>query len=115
MKFGYNTSLNIGHAGNKNCKLDNCPTNSGCKNGWEYWTGEKFTPTTNITIPLNSRSSDIQHAYIVGAANLDVYLNGQRLFVGDDYTEVGAVDSDSGIIQTQIDLVIGDVIFFKGV
>lgn len=68
---------------------------------------------TNITIPLNSRASDIQHAYTVGAATLGVYLNGQRLIVGVDYTEIGTSGDPSATIQTQIDLVVGDTLLFK--
>jgi hypothetical protein len=68
---------------------------------------------TNITIPLNSRNSDIQQQYTVGAGSLGVYLNGVRLDRGGDYTEVGTAGFASSTIQTQFALIVGDVITFK--
>lgn len=68
---------------------------------------------TNITIPLNSRISDIQQSYTVGAGLLAIYLNGVRLNVNADYTEVGLSGSDSVEIQTLVDLEIDDVLTFK--
>lgn len=72
-----------------------------------------ITAATNITIPYNSRNSDIQEVYVVGDATLGVYLNGQRLTVGFDYTEVGSAGSLSDQIQIQIGLIIGDVLIFR--
>jgi hypothetical protein len=68
---------------------------------------------TNITIPLNSRNSDVQQAYVVGAGTLAVYLNGVRLYVGIDYTEVGAPAAISTEIQLAYDLEVTDILVFK--
>jgi hypothetical protein len=68
---------------------------------------------TTFAIPLNARDSDIQQTYIVGSGTLAIYLNGVRLFVGSDYSEVGAIDSSSYQIQTLIILELDDLLVFK--
>lgn len=71
--------------------------------------------STNITIPKNSRKSNVQETYTVGAAKMVVYLNGVRLCVDEDYTEIGAVDSESTTIQMTFQLEIGDILKFAKV
>ncbi len=68
---------------------------------------------TNITIPKNSRlPGSPQQYYTVGYAKLEVFLNGQKLILGDDYTEVGASTTASDQIQTLQALVVGDTLEF---
>ena len=69
--------------------------------------------STTFSVPLNSRNSDVQQTYVVGSGTLAVYLNGVRLFVGFDYTEVGAPASDSYQITTLIILELDDILVFK--
>lgn len=67
----------------------------------------------NVTIPLNSRNSDVQQAYVVGAGTLTVFLNGVRLYLGADYNEVGTAGDSATEIETLIDLEIDDVLVFR--
>jgi hypothetical protein len=67
---------------------------------------------TNITLPNNSRASSVAQYYVVNSAKLQVFLNGQELIVGDDYTEVGAPGTLSNQIQMQYALVVGDILEF---
>lgn len=69
--------------------------------------------STTFAIPLNARNSDVQQTYVVGSGTLAIYLNGVRLFVGSDYTEVGAPASDSYQITTLVQLEIDDILIFK--
>ena len=71
------------------------------------------SPSTNITIPVNTRNSNIQQTYIVGAGTLEVYLNGQKLFLGDDYNEVGTVGTASTQISNIEQFEDTDVISFE--
>lgn len=68
---------------------------------------------TVITIPLDSRDSDVQEEYIVGAGLLTVYLNGQLLELGVDWLEVGSPGDLSSDIQIMQDLVIEDRLIFR--
>jgi hypothetical protein len=49
----------------------------------------------------------------VGNGELEVYLNGVKLSLGDDWAEVGASGSESNEIQILIDLVVGDVVQYR--
>lgn len=71
------------------------------------------TAGNNVTIPLNSRNSNVQESYVVGDAELEVYLNGVKLCSIDDYTEVGADGSDSILLTFAEDLVVGDRLKFR--
>lgn len=66
--------------------------------------------TTNIFLPNNSRMGSTVQYYQVNSAKLEVFLNGQELILGDDYTEVGTAGALSNEIQTQIELVVGDIL-----
>ncbi len=69
-------------------------------------------PATSIALPLDSRNGNVQIYYGVGDGKLEVFLNGQKLFVGIDYTEVGAAGSASFHIQNIFTLVVGDELEF---
>lgn len=60
---------------------------------------------TAITIPLNSRNGNIQETYTVGGADLALFLNGQRLVVGSDYTEISQTE-----FELLFQLEVGDVL-----
>lgn len=58
---------------------------------------------TNIKLPTNSRNGDIQESYEVGEADLVLFLNGARLKVDDDYTEVSSTE-----FSMTFELTVGD-------
>jgi hypothetical protein len=66
-----------------------------------------------LTLPLDSRNLNNARSYRNGSGDLELYLNGQKLELSDDWSEVGAV----GTLQTQVvidrDLVVGDEIVFR--
>ena len=68
---------------------------------------------TNVTIPKNSRNSDIQEEYVVGDAGIELFLNGMRLSLGKDYNEVGAAGSPSTQVQLVFQLEVGDLLAFN--
>jgi hypothetical protein len=72
-----------------------------------------ITSGTNLTLPYDSHFFNAVNGYIVGKADLEVYLNGQRLRLGADYTEVGANNTESVTIQIQQNLVVGDELLFR--
>lgn len=69
-----------------------------------------ISPGTFITLPNNTRNGDEAQYYIVNSAKLEVFLNGQLLFINDDYMEIGAIYTPSNQIQILINLVVGDVL-----
>lgn len=71
------------------------------------------TASTVITIPLDSRDLNVQEQYIVGAGLLAVYLNGQLLELGLDWSEIGLSGSLSSTITILQDLEIGDRLIFR--
>jgi hypothetical protein len=68
---------------------------------------------TVITLPPNTRISDVQEYYTVGAGALLLYLNGQYLRLGIDWAEVGTAETASDQIQILRNLVVGDVLEFR--
>lgn len=72
-------------------------------------------PSSVLTLPLNSRLSDIVQTYITGKGNLEVFLNGQYLDNqgGADWTEVGAANTFSTQIVINRALVVGDILYFR--
>ncbi len=68
---------------------------------------------TNIVIPVDSRAANAVKTFTVGQGELEVFLNGQYLRLGSDWTEVGASGSESNTIQIQIALVAGDTLQFR--
>lgn len=73
------------------------------------------TALTNITIPKDSRNSNVQESYTVGSADLEIFLNGRRQCLGQDYNEIGAVDTISTEVEFLFELVVGDVLKFSKV
>ena len=71
-----------------------------------------ITPTTNITLPVDSRNAGSARSYVVGSGIMQIYLNGEKLRVGDDWTEVGSPGSLSTSITTNIDLAVSDYLTF---
>ncbi|MCX9024608.1 MAG: hypothetical protein OIN85_00765 [Candidatus Methanoperedens sp.] len=69
-----------------------------------------IAPGTDITLPNNSRMGSLPQKYTVGKGGLEVYLNGQFLRLGQDWTEVGAPGVASDQFQIQMTLVVGDVL-----
>jgi hypothetical protein len=70
------------------------------------------SPGTNIQLPPNSREAFVQAYYTVGQGKIEVFLNGQKMILGNDYNEVGNSDTASDFIQTLIELVVGDELEF---
>jgi hypothetical protein len=71
------------------------------------------SPGTDISLPNNTRAGNVQQFYQVNSAKLQVFLNGQELVIGDDYTEVGSDGALSNEIQIQIGLVVADILEFR--
>lgn len=68
---------------------------------------------TNLTIPYDSRDSEAVRGYIVGKGDLEVFLNGQRLRLTADWTEVGTSGTESVTVQIQQNLIVGDELLFR--
>lgn len=68
---------------------------------------------TELKLPLDSRDSSSVQEYVVGSGQLEVFLNGQYLVLGEDWSEIGAADSLSRRIQIDQDLIVGDDITFR--
>lgn len=68
---------------------------------------------TQITLPNNSRLSNLPQKYTVGKGVLQLCLNGQRLTLGVDWNEVGALNSASDKIEILQNLVVGDDLKFE--
>ena len=69
-------------------------------------------PSASYTLPNDSRNGGASRNYIVGSGILQVYLNGSKLRVGDDWTEVGSPGSLSTSIVVVQTLAIGDYLTF---
>lgn len=74
-----------------------------------------ITAGTSIDIPVNSREAGAQQYYTVGKAALEVYLNGQRLLLGQPggWDEVGISGAASMEITVDQDLEITDEVTFR--
>jgi hypothetical protein len=68
---------------------------------------------TILTIPTDSRDSNAQEEYVVGAGLLTIYLNGQLLELGYDWDEVGTIGNLSSDIEILQDLEVGDRLIFR--
>lgn len=75
-------------------------------------TGPITAPDT-LTLPADSRALDAVRGYTVGEGELEVYLNGQRLVLGEDWNEIGAPGTESNTITIEEDLVVGDEVIFR--
>lgn len=77
---------------------------------------EVISPISALSdvVMLPNSKDDLENTpFIVGSGQLELFLNGQKLIVGNDYTEIGALDSESRTINTLQDLVVGDVLQFR--
>ena len=71
------------------------------------------TAPSTLTLPTDSRASGAIRYYTVGDAFLTVWLNGQKLRLGDDYNEVGVAGALSNTISTLRDLEVGDIVEYR--
>lgn len=72
-----------------------------------------IAPSSILTIPVDSRDSNSVKSYVVGNGDLEVFLNGIKLSLGDDWDEVGSVGTESNQIEILIALVAGDVVQYR--
>jgi hypothetical protein len=63
-----------------------------------------------LEIPRDSSNQNIARPYLVGTKQIEVYLNGVKLSLGQDWDEVGALGAESNEVEFLVDLEIGDVI-----
>lgn len=68
---------------------------------------------TVINLPLNSRLANITQYYTVGNGALQVFLNGQYLRLGVDWSQVGSAGTASSQIMILQGLVVGDELEFR--
>jgi hypothetical protein len=68
---------------------------------------------TNILLPVDTRRANEVQTFTVGSGELEVYLNGQKLYLGNDYIEIGAPNTQSRTIQTLQALVVGDELMVR--
>lgn len=52
-----------------------------------------------VTIPLNSRNGNVQESYLVGTTELEIYRDGQKLRVGNDYFEIDSGDGTGTSVE----------------
>lgn len=68
---------------------------------------------SELTLPIDSRNSPYVKYYVVGQGQLEVFLNGQYLILGNDWEEVGTTGSDSIKIKILQDLYPGDALSLR--
>jgi hypothetical protein len=68
---------------------------------------------STLILPLDSRNSNSVKGYTVGEGQLEIFLNGQYLTVGEDWAEVGLSGEESITVTTLQDLSVGDVVLFR--
>lgn len=68
---------------------------------------------SELSLPLDSRDGSNIQEYVVGSGQLELFLNGQYLIAGTDWSEVGTAGSISRRIVINQDLVIGDFLTFR--
>lgn len=71
------------------------------------------TASTVLMLPVDSRNGNLVKSYIVGAGQLEVFLNGQYLQQGADWAEIGSAGTESTKIQILENLVVGDSLIFR--
>lgn len=67
----------------------------------------------SVSLPVDSRNGGATAYYITGSGQLEVQLNGQKQYVGNDYTEVGVSGTAQASVVFQRELVDGDEICFR--
>jgi hypothetical protein len=75
--------------------------------------GSPVTSGSSLTLPVDSRDGSSAQNYRVGSGDLEVYLNGQKLRVADDYLEPGTPGTFATAITIQQDLVAGDLVSYR--
>lgn len=68
---------------------------------------------SNFTLPLHSRRGNLVKGYTVGEGQLEIFLNGQYLTLGQDWLEVGTAGDESITVQIQQDLYTDDLLLFR--
>lgn len=63
--------------------------------------------STSVKLPKNSRNADVQETYVIGEADVVIFLNGNRLIVGKDYAESSTTE-----VQFTFQLEIDDELIF---
>lgn len=63
---------------------------------------------TVITLPNNSRMGNVAQKYTVGKGYLEIFLNGQYLRLGQDWSEIGSSGHLSTTFTLLYNLVVGD-------
>lgn len=66
-----------------------------------------------LTLPLDSRNSNLQKTYKVGNGSIFLFLNGLALRLNDDFGEIGTAGALSSTIQILYSLVVGDQLEFR--
>ena len=73
---------------------------------------DESMPVT-IDLPPNT-TNGVLGQYVVGSNTIDVFLNGQKMNLNNDYSEVGAPSSHSTQIVMHYDLKSGDLVEIRG-
>lgn len=68
---------------------------------------------TGISLPFDSRDGNTTQSYQVGSGTLQVFLNGVKQILGNDYEEVGTVGDLSTEVEMLIELLVGDILEFR--
>lgn len=71
-----------------------------------------ISTNTVINLPNNSREGNLTQYYTVGQGALELFLNGQFLQLGSDWSEVGTFGAASNSIMILRALVVGDSLQF---
>jgi hypothetical protein len=71
------------------------------------------TSGSSVVLPKDSRNSEIVRGYVVGQGQLEIFLNGQYLILGQDWAEVGLAGAESITIQLLQSLHVGDALLFR--
>lgn len=66
-----------------------------------------------VKLPKDSRNSEIVRGYVVGQGQLEIFLNGQYLILGQDWAEVGLAGAESITIQLLQSLHVTDALLFR--
>jgi len=71
------------------------------------------TATTTTTGDLGRVIAKTTKSYIINDNSLEAYLNGILLYKGDEYSEIGAIGTQSNTVTALINFVAGDTLIFK--
>lgn len=78
-----------------------------------YQFNTPFVSGTNMSLPQDSREDATTQNFVVGSGQLQVWLNGQKLRLSDDYNEVGVTGALSNTVSILRDLEVDDVVTFR--